>query len=193
MAEITRAHGERDINAKRSQYNNVRRENVSISDMASTAAGLLGDAVAERNRRLARERANAPIIVKKRVKSGPFPVSFVFYTLVMTVMLMFVVYGNSVVNEISYEISGLESEIAATKQENADLTIELDRKYDLKYIEDVAINELGLVKSTDVVKHYVSISGGDKVVVSEQEAKKAKGAFDATLDSLKESVAKIYE
>jgi cell division protein FtsL len=193
MAETTRARNERDINAKRSQYNNVRRENVSISGMASTAAGILGDAVAERNRRIARERANAPIIVKKRVKSGPFPVSFVFYTLVMTVMLMFVVYGNSVVNEISYEISGLESEIAATKQENADLTIELDRKYDLKYIENVAINELGLVKSTDVVKHYVSISGGDKVVVSEQEAKKTAGRFDATLDSLKESVAKIYE
>lgn len=193
MTENLRARSERDINSKYTQYNNVRRGNVSISSMASTASERLGDAVAERNRRIARERANAPIIVKKRVKAGSFPVSFVFYTLVMTVMLMFVVYGNSVVNEISYEVSNLEAEIASTKQENADLAIELDRKYDLKYIEDVAINELGLVKSTDVVKHYVSISGGDKVVISEQEAKKASGTFNATLDSLKESVAKIYE
>lgn len=192
MAENIRMHGSRDINNGYSQYNNVRRENVSVSGMASTAAERIGDAVAERNRRLQRERANAPIIVKKRVKAGPFPVSFVFYALVLTVMLMFVVYGNSVVNEISYEVGDLESQIATVKQENASLRIDLDKKYDLKYIEDMATNELGLVKSTDVVKHYVSISGGDKVVLSEEKGA-TTGRFDATLDSLKESVAKIYE
>ena len=154
----------KNINAGYSQYNNVRRENVS--GIASTTAERISDAVAARNRRLQRERANAPIIVKKRVKAAPFPISFVFYALVMTVMLMFVIYGNSVVNEISYEISDLETQIAAVKEENAGLKIDLDRKYDLKYIEEVATTELGLVKSTDVVKHYVSISGGDKVIVS---------------------------
>lgn len=188
MAENVRMYEDRNINKKYSQYNN----SVSVSDIASTAAERLGDAVAERNRRLQRERASAPVIVKKRVKAAPFPVSFVFYALVMTVMLMFLIYGNSVVNEISYEISDLKAGISAAEQENENLRIELDKKYDLAYIEDVAVNELGFVKSTDVVKHYVSISGGDKVVVSATE-ENTSTKLDATFDSLKESVAKIYE
>lgn len=188
MSDNARMYESGNINKKYSQYNS----SVSVSDIASAAAERLGDAVAERNRRLQRERANAPVIVKKTVKAGPFPISFVFYTLVMTVMLMFLVYGNSVVNEISYEISDLKAGISVAEQENENLRIELDKKYDLAYIEDVAINELGFVKSTDVVKHYVSISGGDKVVVSDAEANTST-RIDATFDSLKESVAKIYE
>ena len=191
MAQNTRMHETGSINRTYSKYNSVARD-ASVSGAVSTAAEKIGEAVASRNRRIARERASAPIIVKKRVKASPFPMSFVFYSVVMTVMLMFVVYSNSVVNEVSYEINDLETKISAAEQENEKLSIALDKKYDLADIERIATTELGLVKSTDVVKHYVSISGGDKVTVSKDE-KASYTKLDATLDSLKESVAKIYE
>ncbi len=190
MADYSRMYANRNINNRKSQYNNVRHEGVSFSDIAATAAERARDAARERERRLARERASAPVIVKKRVKASPFPVSFVFYALVVTVMLMFVVYSYSVVNEISYDITSLEEKISESKQENERLAIELDKRNDLKYIEEVATTRLGMVKSTDVVKHYVSISGGDKVVLSEDNAKGT--ALGVTLDSLKDSVGKIY-
>lgn len=192
MAESTRMYQNGNINSKASQYNNVRRQNVSVSDMAATAVEKFGDAVAARNRRVARERAEAPVVVKKHIKASPFPVRFVFYALIATIMLMFIVYTNSVVNEISYDIGDLETKIAATKAENEKLSIELDRKYDLKYIEEVATTKLGLVKSTEVVKHYVSISGDNDVVIA-NDTNAAVTTLGATLDSLKESVAKIYK
>ena len=192
MTDSTRMYQNRNINATETQYNNVRRQNVSVSDMASTAAHRLGDAVAARNRRVARERAAAPVIVKQRVEAGQFPVRFLFYTLIATVMLMFIVYTNSVVNEISYDISDLEAQISATKAENEKLSIELDRKYDLKYIEEVATTKLGLVKSTDVIKHFVRISGDSDVVIANDTSVSAT-TLSSTLDSIKESVAKIYK
>ncbi|MBQ7399416.1 MAG: septum formation initiator family protein [Clostridia bacterium] len=192
MADNTRMYENRNIKGAHSQYNNVRRQNVSVSDMAYVAVEKLGDAVAARNRRVARERAEAPVVVKKRVKSAPFPVRFVFYALIATVMLMFIVYTNSVVNEISYDIGDLKTKISETRAENEKLSIELDKKYDLKYIEEVATKELGLVKSTEVVKHYVSISGNDDVVIA-NETGAASTNLGVTLDSLKQSVAKIYK
>lgn len=166
MAE-TRMYQNRNINGTNSKYNSVGHSGVSVSDVAADVSEKIGSAVAARNRRIARERANAPVIVKKRVKAGPFPISFVFYALVITAMLMFVAYSNSVVNELSYEIGDLETQITNLKSENDKLNIQLEKKYDLEYIEDYAINELGLVKSTSVVKHYINMSDGDGVVVSE--------------------------
>lgn len=192
MAENMRMYENRSINTKNAQYNNVRRQSASVSDIAYVAVEKLGDAVAARNRRVARERAEAPVVVKKRVKSSPFPIRFVFYALMATVMLMFIVYTNSVVNEISYDIGDLETRISQTKAENEKLSIELDRKYDLKYIENVATTKLGLVKSTEVVKHYVSVSGDDDVAIANETSTVATG-LGATLDTLKQSVAKIYK
>lgn len=185
MAQNAEMRKVTNINATATQYNVVRGN-------TQTATELIGTAIASRRRQKAREKASAPVIVKKRIKSTPFPVSFVFYALAMTLMLMFLVYSNSVVNEISYDINELESAISETKQENEKLSVELDKKYDLKYIEEVAQGELGLVKSTDVVKHYINVSGGDKVSVYEDETASST-KLDATLDTLKESVAKIYE
>ena len=190
MTGNTTSYQNTDINTKAGKYNNVRRQNVS--DMAYGAVERLGDAVAAGKRRAARERAMAPVVVKKRVAAESFPTRFLFYALIATVMLMFIVYTNSVVNEISYDISDLEAKISETRAENEKLSIELDKKYDLKYIEEVATTKLGLVKSTDVVKHYVSISGTDDVVVASETGKTPVG-ITATLDGLKQSVARIYE
>lgn len=189
MTEATRMNVANNINSREAQYNSVRRTSASVlrDERVSTRTGTL-----ERTRRQNREKANAPIIVKKRVKASPFPVRFVFYAVVLTLMLMFVIYGNSVMNELSYESNSLKSEIALLEQENDSLQFEIDKKYDLKYIEEVATTELGLVKSTDVVKHYVDISGGDTVEVSETETE-TEHKVDATFDSFKESVSKIYE
>ncbi len=192
MTESTRMYENRNINTGRNKYNNIRKQNVSVTDAAATAVGRLGDALEARNRRIQREKASAPVIVKEYVKARPFPVRFIFYALVATLMLMFIIYTNSVVNEISYDISDLEAKISQTKAENEKLSIELDKKYDLKYIEEVATTKLGLVKSTEVVKHYVNISGGSDVVIA-NDTNKAATTISATFDSFKESVANIYE
>lgn len=156
-----------------------------------TSAGV-GDTVLERKRTGTATRAGHAVIVKKRVKAKtPFPIGFIFYCITVTVMLMFIAYSYSVVNNISYEIGEIEESIAENKQENERLSVELNKKNDLAFIEKEATERLGMVKSTEVVKHYVSISGGDKVVVSEEN--QASGAVVTTLDGIKSTLGKLYK
>ncbi len=183
---MTRKSG---ISVMGTEYTGVRKGNSVVGGGSETFTDRLGEYVAAKRR----EKARQPKVIERTVKSKKdFPIGFVFYAIMITAVLMFVVYSHSVVNEISYDINGLETEIANYKLENERLSIELEQKNDLKYIEEVATTKLGMVKSTDVVKHYVSISGGDKVVVSEDEKSAATQLF-ASLNGLKESVERIYD
>ena len=173
--EVTRNSG---INSVSAQYNKTALNS--------------SEAVLERKRTAARAKTGGTVIVNQRVKAkSAFPVGFIFYSLVVTVMLMFIAYSYSVVNNISYEIRDLEESIALNKQENERLVLQLNKKNDLTYIEKEAVNRLGMVKSTEVEKHYVSISGGDKVVITKEN--KSSDTLGITLDGLKNTVGKIYK
>lgn len=173
---------------KRSNY----YTNTAVSDIdpLSNVLGQVGEAVNEKRRQIRREKASTPIVIRNKVKAKPFPVSFVFYALILTVTFMFIAYNYSVVNDISYETTKLEAEIRTQKQENERLTVALEKRNDLSYIEDVAVNKLGMVKSTDVVKQYVSLSGNDKVEVSENNS--GRMSLGTTLNGLVKSAGKIF-
>ncbi len=186
-----------NINAQSGKYNREKAYNsynnsaLSLSYIAETAADYVGERILEGKRERARERANAPIIVRNKGKKKPFPVSFMFYATVLSLVFVFLVYNYSVINSMSYENESIEAEISTLLDENAHLALQLDKRNDLAFIEDYAINELGMVKSTDVVKQYVSLSGSDNVVVTEDNIEKTY--LGTTLNGLKNSVQKIFE
>ncbi len=195
-----RISGSNNVNLRcvnqRSQYEDVRANTGItggdyIADAIRNTADYVGEKVLENRRRKMHQRANMPVIVKKKIKSTPFPVSFVFYAIIVTVTLMYIVYNYSVINDMSYETTRLENEINEQLKEKRILSVALDQKNDLTYIEEVATNKLGMVKSTDIVKRYVSISGEDKVVVSEENTSKVNTGL--RLDGLKDIVGSIFE
>ena len=59
----------------------------------------------------------------------------------------------------------MKSSLSAEKERAELLSSALSERKDIGYIEDYAENVLGMVKSTDVAKHYVRISGEDKIAV----------------------------
>ena len=166
-------------------------ETVGLSEVGAVAAEYVGEKIIAARRKKARERAASPIIVRKRVKAKAFPVSFVFYAIIMTVTFMFIAFNYSIANELSYDTAALEDEIEYYTKENERLSLELEKKTDLEMIEYEAANRLGMVKSADVYKQYVSLSGSDKVVVSDKASDSAY--LGTTLDSLKRSIGKIFE
>ena len=149
---------------------------VSVSaPMGGTSAGELwggisaeiGRAIAEKRRAAAREKASETKYVKKSVKAArPFPVSVIGYTVVFAAIAMFLVLGNSKINEATLRADSLKSAVAAEAERGEMLASALNQRKDAGYIEDYAENVLGMVKSTDVAKRYVSISGEDKIVVN---------------------------
>jgi len=186
-----------NINAQGGKYNREKAYNsynngaLSLSYIAETAADYVGERILEGKRERARERANAPIIIRNKGKKKPFPISFMFYATVLSLVFVFLVYNYSVINSMSYENESIEAEISTLLDENAHLALQLDKRNDLAFIEDYAINELGMVKSTDVVKQYVSLSSSDNVVVTEDNIEKTY--LGTTLNGLKNSVQKIFE
>ena len=190
MSETRYAERYNGINATGKQYNRTSDRTIGTS-LIGSAAEYVGNLEAQRRRRIAREKANAPIIVKKRVKAEAFPVGFIFYAAIVTLVLMFVVYSYSVVNDTTYEIGELETKLSEAKEENERLSLKLEERNNLADIEQYATETLGMVKSTDVIKHYVNVNGGDEIEINENVGESTY--LGAVLDSLKTSVGKIYE
>ena len=135
-------------------------------DFAGDVADELIGAYAKSRKEAARRRANAPVYVKKYIREKKaFPISVIAYIVIFSALLMFLVLGNTKINEATLRADALKSEIAAETAKADILNSRLSQRNDVTYIEDYAVNVLGMVKSTDVSKRYVSISGEDKVVV----------------------------
>lgn len=133
-----------------------------LSDLADS----LGRAIAAKRKAKARERASEAKYIKKSVKAAtPFPISLIGYMVVFAAIAMFLVLGNTRINEATLRVDALKSAVAAEEERSEQLSSALTQRKDIGYIEDYAENVLGMVKSTDVAKHYVSISGEDKIAV----------------------------
>ena len=125
-----------------------------------------GRAAAKKLKEAERERSRRPrYIVRKAENIKPLPISVIGYMLVFAAIAAFLVLGNSRINEATLKADALKSEIALETERSYELSSAINQRKDMAYIEDYAENVLGMVKSTDVAKRYVSISGEDKIVV----------------------------
>ncbi len=142
-------------------------EGTSLKELLKALAEEILSAAATYHRKKKKERANAPKYVTKTVKAkSAFPVTIIGYIIVFSVIAMFLVLGNSKINEAIIQGDNLQSMINEEMNRCDILNAQVSSRNDAAAIEDYAVNVLGLVKKTDVAKTYVRIAGEDKVVVS---------------------------
>ncbi|MCR5353151.1 MAG: hypothetical protein K6D98_02485 [Clostridiales bacterium] len=183
------------INEKEAQYNRNMRNARAQSALGSARANegaisgsLADDLLTTLGREIARARSekkrakqNETVYRLKKVKSAKaFPVSIIGYIAVFTIIAGFLVLGNSRINEATLYADSLKSEISAQNDRAEVLNAALGKKNDAKYIEDYAVNVLGMVKSADVSRQYISISGEEKTVVSNKKTE-SQSVSNATL------------
>ena len=96
-------------------------------------------------------------------------------TLIFGMVLAFVVHSSVRINEANSALSDLQSDIALQNVELRALELELETKYDIREIEDIAVNQLGMTKKENINKEYISLGEGDEVVVAEVEQSAAAG------------------
>ena len=172
------------INENEAQYNRNMRTARAQSALRSVRANegaisgsLADDLLTALGREIARARSekkrakqNETVYRLKKVKSAKaFPVSIIGYIAVFTIIAGFLVLGNSRINEATLYADTLKSEISAQNDRAEVLNAALGKKNDAKFIEDYAVNVLGMVKSADVSRQYISISGEEKTVVSNKK------------------------
>lgn len=94
-------------------------------------------------------------------KKQTFPFSIVFMSLICSVLFMYMIFNYVKINEHTSAVSDLKKEISTLSAEKDDLTAKLDIKNDLTYIEQVAREQLGMVKIDEIIKKYVTMDPDD--------------------------------
>ena len=98
-------------------------------------------------------------------KKTSFPLGAVFMTLIFGMVLAFVVHSSVRINEVNSSLSDLQAGIALQNAELRELELELETKNDLRVIEDIAKNQLGMTKKDNINKEYISLCEEDNVTI----------------------------
>lgn len=117
----------------------------------------------EREVRAHREVVSIENFELVRRKSPALSLGMLVSVMVSALVLAMVVYSGSLINEKTREYSDLSNSITVLQEENKALTLELAQKNDLVVIEDIAKNDLGMIKVAEAEQRYASLGGTDTV------------------------------
>ncbi len=117
----------------------------------------------------------------KKIKKRYFSPFTVFATLIVVILISFVLYGNISLNELTIENSNKQKELAAVIDANEILRLEIERKNSLGNIEQIATEQLGMVKLQDYQIHTVNLESDDSVEIVTSDDK--NNIFDGIVAS----------
>lgn len=121
-----------------------------------------------------KKTASAPLYAAK-VKGTPLPMAMLICLLVCTMTVLSVVWGSAMVGGAAEEVDSLESQVAELAETRRELSQALDRKNDLREIERIAVEELGMIGTDLITKKYISVSGIDMIEAFDTEDKESVG------------------
>ncbi|MBE6710155.1 MAG: septum formation initiator family protein [Ruminococcaceae bacterium] len=108
-------------------------------------------------------------ITEVRVRGRKMTPMFAVGLVIGTMMIMSIVLSFSEIYQTTSEIAQLESTLADLKDQAAKLELELEEKNDIRVIEQIATEQLGMVKEDAVQRKYVSLSDGERIDIIEDE------------------------
>lgn len=129
-------------------------------------------------------------LVKK--ESSAFSFGMLISVMICALVLAAVVYSGSLINEEAREYAELSQTLESLRKDNQALTLELEAKNDLAVIEDIAKNDLGMVKVADAEQKYVSLSDGDEIRAYAAEEQDTKFGT-SLLNAFGEKISKFLE
>ncbi|MBE6636587.1 MAG: septum formation initiator family protein [Ruminococcaceae bacterium] len=92
-----------------------------------------------------------------------FPYSIVFLALICSMLFFYMIFNYVQINEHTATVSDLQAEINTLLVEKDDLNAKLDLKNDLTLIEQIAREELGMVKLDEITKKYITMDHNDEI------------------------------
>lgn len=125
-------------------------------------------------------------------KSSVFSFGMLVSVLICAFVLAAVVYSGSLINEEAREYAELSQALETLRKDNQALSLQLEEKNDLAVIENMAKNDLGMVKVADAQQKYVSLSDGD--TIQAYDAEEQDTAFGISLlNTFGEKISKFLE
>jgi hypothetical protein len=140
----------------------------------------------------------APVSDEIKVARAPFPIAAISLLTVFTMMFLVIIFSFAQNYVLTGEIAALEARAEALAQQERDLSVRLEERDDIRVIEDIAVNRIGMVKGTTVESRYISVSGGERVellsAAPEESAEQASGGiFSTMLSAISENLQRLRE
>ena len=187
-------------------YEKEKSKNVCKNDGSVTPARKASAGITQKTRDVVRSHAlesdNIKVVAAvketpkvrtiKAKRTVPFPTSVVFVSVICTVLFMFMMLTMAQINEFTQDISALQSELSELKKQEENLRLDVELKNDLRVIEELAVNQLGMVKADEVKKQYVVIGNEDKIEVVEPETTE-DSLINTVMSSIGENFRELME
>ena len=112
----------------------------------------------ERAQKRVQKRAKAGIKMHKVSVAKTGSSLRTIFTIAFAALLAFaIINSKATISEISTQISAMTEKLDEAKSENASLQAKLDNMVTLSKVDEIAVNELGLQKTSKNQVHYISI------------------------------------
>jgi len=132
-------------------------------------------------------------VAEHRVSRTPFPFGFVTLVGICAFMVMAMILSFSQVHEYNNGINELKNDRAELTEQAAKLEVMLEERDDIRKIEKIAVEEIGMVSSDRVKTKFVSVSADDRVeVVKNDTAEDEEKGFSALLSVIGESLGEYF-
>lgn len=120
----------------------------------------------QRTRMGAYSYSNEPEEISEvRVEGRRMTPLFAVFLVIGTMMIMSIVFSFSEIYRTTSEISRLENTLDELEDQAAELELKLEEKNDIRVIERIATEELGMVAEDAVQRRYISLSDGERIDV----------------------------
>lgn len=113
------------------------------------------------------KKENNPVTLVRNFSH--LPVGALLTVVICAVSLMFIVGSSVLLSDASNKYADMQNEISALAKQEDELLIALEVKNDLRTIEDIAVNKLGMVKKDLVTRQYIKISDEDMIETFDDE------------------------
>ncbi len=98
-----------------------------------------------------------------RIKKRTFPTAIAAMTVICSLLLMFMIFNFAKISDYTSQISAMEKDLSALTVTEEKLSLQLEERYDIREVEQIASGELGMVRADIVPSKFVSMLGGDKI------------------------------
>ncbi len=101
------------------------------------------------------------------VKAPSIPFGFILSLIILGTLLMMIIFSYSRISGYQSEISKLKTEKNQLSADISSIAIEIEKRDDIRVIENLAADDIGMVKGDTIEKKFITISGGEKIEVIE--------------------------
>ncbi|MBQ3179012.1 MAG: septum formation initiator family protein [Clostridia bacterium] len=175
--------------AQNRTYRNAQNTGTSRSRTAEHRQGT-GRYAGSTGSRLQQEQPSGEVQVKGR----GLPVGYLIMLAVVTMMIMTILFSISQIYQTTNTIDDLEKELTSLQTVAAELELAIEEKNDIRVIEQIATDQLGMVGEDSVQRKYISLSDGERIdIIGEDENAAAEGTFGTMLSSIAAAFAGFFE